>query len=120
MAEPVRAEVDGVAEVTAALGRFAARAGRTAVSVSVIYDTPYAIFVHEDLTKHHPVGQAKFLEAPSRSRAQDMARAAAAAWKAGQTWPQCLRAAAQVLLEASQQLVPVDTGLLKASGKVID
>lgn len=23
---------------------------------------PYAVFVHEDLTKHHPVGQAKFIE----------------------------------------------------------
>ena len=23
---------------------------------------PYAIYVHEDLTKHHPVGQAKFIE----------------------------------------------------------
>ena len=29
---------------------------------------PYAIYVHEDLIKYHPVGQAKFLEAPFRDR----------------------------------------------------
>lgn len=25
----------------------------------------YAVYVHEDMTKHHPVGQAKFLEQPA-------------------------------------------------------
>ena len=29
---------------------------------------PYALFVHEDLTAHHPVGQAKFLEVPVNKR----------------------------------------------------
>jgi len=33
---------------------------------------PYAVFVHEDLTKHHPVGQAKYLELPVRARLQGM------------------------------------------------
>lgn len=28
------------------------------------YDEEYAVFVHEDLTKHHDHGQAKFLEVP--------------------------------------------------------
>jgi Bacteriophage HK97-gp10, putative tail-component len=32
----------------------------------------YAIFVHEDLTKHHPVGNAKFLEGPVNRRAAGM------------------------------------------------
>jgi hypothetical protein len=33
-------------------------------SVTVTYGTKYAVFVHEDLEKKHPVGQAKFLEIP--------------------------------------------------------
>lgn len=33
---------------------------------------PYAVIVHEDLTKRHPVGQAKFLELPLRARLAGM------------------------------------------------
>ncbi|MBC8587108.1 HK97-gp10 family putative phage morphogenesis protein [Paratissierella segnis] len=33
-------------------------------SVIVGFDEEYAIFVHENLEAHHPVGQAKFLEQP--------------------------------------------------------
>lgn len=33
---------------------------------------PYAVIVHEDLTKRHPVGQAKYLEVPLRARIQGM------------------------------------------------
>lgn len=33
---------------------------------------PYAVYVHEDLTKRHPVGQAKYLEIPLRARIQGM------------------------------------------------
>ena len=29
---------------------------------SIGYSADYAVYVHEDLTKHHPNGQAKFLE----------------------------------------------------------
>ena len=28
----------------------------------IVFDTDYAIYVHEDLTKHHDNGEAKFLE----------------------------------------------------------
>jgi hypothetical protein len=34
---------------------------------------PYAVIVHEDLTKRHPVGQAKYLEIPLRARIEGMA-----------------------------------------------
>lgn len=34
---------------------------------------PYAVIVHEDLTKRHPVGQAKYLEVPLRAAIQGMA-----------------------------------------------
>ena len=33
---------------------------------------PYAVIVHEDLTKRHPVGQAKYLEIPLRARIAGM------------------------------------------------
>jgi len=33
---------------------------------------PYAMLVHEDLTKRHKVGQAKYLEIPFRARVQGM------------------------------------------------
>lgn len=32
----------------------------------------YAVYVHEDMTKHHPVGQAKFLETPAKARTAGM------------------------------------------------
>lgn len=34
------------------------------VEVTMGYTASYAIFVHENLTAHHPVGSAKFLERP--------------------------------------------------------
>jgi len=37
----------------------------TQVTVSVSYDTNYAIYVHEDLSARHPHGNAKFLERPA-------------------------------------------------------
>jgi hypothetical protein len=40
--------------------------GTPKVSVSVGFFTSYAIFVHENLDAHHPVGQAKFLTTPLR------------------------------------------------------
>ena len=39
---------------------------------------PYAVYVHEDLSKHHPVGNAKFLENPAKRRASGMAARIAA------------------------------------------
>lgn len=35
-------------------------------------DVGYAVRVHEDLTSHHTVGQAKYLEGPINIRKQDM------------------------------------------------
>ena len=35
-------------------------------------DVGYAVYVHEDLTKHHPHGQAKYLEQPLNERKSDM------------------------------------------------
>jgi hypothetical protein len=41
----------------------------------VSYSAPYAVMVHEDLTRHHTNGSAKFLERPGADAglARDMA-----------------------------------------------
>ena len=39
---------------------------------SNLKDVGYAVYVHEDMTKHHQVGQAKFLEQPFRERMATM------------------------------------------------
>jgi hypothetical protein len=44
---------------------------RNKISVEIGFGgpaAPYAIFVHEDLTAAHPVGQAKFLEVPFKQQ----------------------------------------------------
>lgn len=55
------------------------------VSIEMGYGTRYAIFVHEIMTAHHPVGNAKFLERPllaaEKGMADRLATAVAAAWR---------------------------------------
>lgn len=34
---------------------------------TVSYNTHYAVYVHEDLNAHHPIGQAKYLEDAARN-----------------------------------------------------
>ena len=45
------------------------------VEAELSFNTDYAIFVHEILENKHPVGQAKFLEAPVKADAPDFAKA---------------------------------------------
>jgi hypothetical protein len=40
--------------------------------LAVGYSAPYAIYVHENLQAHHPIGQAKFLETPARVHAKEI------------------------------------------------
>lgn len=88
-------------------------------TVEVTYSAPYAVFVHEDLTARHPHGgSAKFLETPARQHRDQMARIISGALVRGRTLDQALLEAGQFLLARSQEIVPVDTGLLKASGSV--
>lgn len=89
------------------------------MTVQVEYDAPYAIYVHEDLTKHHPKGQAKFLEEAVRRKEQQVKDVMKILIKFGDTLESALIQAAQLILEESQKLVPVDTGYLKSTGKVV-
>lgn len=94
-----------------------AGAGTTGGKASVIvgYTQQYAIFVHEDLTAAHPVGNAKFLEAPFRRLAPSVPGIVKAVIAKGGTLPQGLMVAGLRLQRESQQEVPVDTGALKGS-----
>lgn len=85
------------------------------VSVVVGYTQQYAIYVHENLTAHHPVGQAKYLEQPFRMMQDEIAEIVADLLKQGKTMEQALLVAGLRLQRESQLLCPVDTGALKAS-----
>jgi methionine synthase II (cobalamin-independent) len=93
--------------------------GTGTLHVKVVYTAPYAIYVHEDLTKYHaPPTQAKFVEQPARQLRQEMRDMVAKKLKQKRALDLALLAAGQLLYDASQLLVPVDTGLLKASGRI--
>lgn len=84
-------------------------------SVLVGYTAAYAIFVHENLQARHRVGQAKFLEMPARTMGEQLRGVIGTALARGRTMAQALVLAGLALQRASQKLVPVDTGNLRAS-----
>ncbi len=83
------------------------------------YSAFYSLYVHEDLTKHHPTGQAKFLEQPMRQYGPRMVQMVKDKVGRGRSnYIEALHHAATWLLSKSKELVPVDTGFLKSSGYV--
>ena len=88
----------------------------TTTSVKVGYNTEYAVYVHENLEANHPNGgQAKFLEQPAREMRADLAHGVENDLKNGMSLEDALWRAGLKLQGASQKLVPVDTGNLRAS-----
>lgn len=87
--------------------------GKPQTAVAVGYTQRYAIYVHENLEAHHPVGQAKYLEQPAREL--PLGEIIASNMKAGATLEKALLVAGLRLQRDSQKLVPVDTGALKGS-----
>lgn len=83
--------------------------------VVVGFTQNYAVYVHENLQAHHPVGQAKFLEQPARQLKSVLPKQVARMLKAGYTLPQALIIAGMRLQREAQLLTPVDTGALRAS-----
>ena len=114
----VGVKVEGADKLLAGLQAKLAQVGKPTPRAAVIYDAPYAVSVHENVNAFHPAGQAKFLETPARERRADMAQKVEDGLKAGKTLEQANLDAARLLLEASLPLVPVQTGRLKASGRV--
>jgi hypothetical protein len=93
--------------------------GKKVMTYNVGYSAPYAVYVHENLTANHPNGgQAKFLEQPMRAMRDDLAAIISRSLHGKNGLEEGLRRAGQTLLEASQALVPVDTGFLRSSGFV--
>lgn len=106
----------GVAELVAKLRQKAAKARDDEGEVIVGYTASYAVYVHEDLEARHKEGkQAKFLSEPANYLRSEMAFIVRSAMRAGRTLLQALLLAGLRLQRESQQLVPVDTGNLRAS-----
>jgi hypothetical protein len=84
-------------------------------TVVVGYTQNYAIFVHENMTAHHPVGQAKFLEQPARTMQDELKKIIRDAMKNGADLGKALLMAGLRLQRESQKLCPVETGALRAS-----
>lgn len=87
--------------------------------VIVGYSQKYALIVHENLTAHHKEGkQAKYLETPARAYVKQIANIVAEVYKKTKNLTLAKLAGGLFLLRKSQEIVPVDTAALKASGYV--
>jgi len=94
----------------------AAKARKESTAAVVVgYTAAYAVYVHEDLTANHPVGQAKFLEEPARQLQKVFSKMILQALRRKATMSQALLLCGLRLQRESQELVPVDTGALKGS-----
>lgn len=109
----VRTKIEGVSRL---LGQLKSRS-KVARSSAVIvgYTAEYAVYVHENLTARHPVGQAKFLEQPLREMKDELKTIVLNCVKNGLSLEKSLLIAGMALQRRSQQLVPVDTGHLRGS-----
>lgn len=108
--------VEGLASLVANLRKRAAKARKDdAAVVAVGYTAEYGIYVHENLQAYHKVGQAKFLEQPARENAKEYGQAARSVVQKGGSLADGLLVAGLRLQRDSQELVPIDTGNLKAS-----
>jgi hypothetical protein len=115
----VAAKVEGLKQLIDALdGRRRDAKRFHGLRLAVGYSAPYAIYVHENLQAHHPVGQAKFLETPARRHAKEIKRTVARALKSGTPPASAMSLGGIHLLSLSRPLVPVDTGVLRESGYV--
>lgn len=113
------AQMQGLQSVINALRSKAAKANKDSKSSVVVgFSASYAIYVHENLEAHHPIGQAKFLEQPAKQMKSELAEIVKSALRQGKTVSQSLLLAGLRLQRESMRLVPVDTGALKASAFV--
>lgn len=91
-------------------------------NVTFGYGALYALFVHENLASFHPNGQAKYLEQPMREMQRDIPKIIANSMRQqkDKLYADALHRATETVARrvfaASQALVPVKTGRLKASG----
>lgn len=113
---PIVAKLEGADRVDKTLTKKVTALGKSAGSVIVGYTQAYAVYVHENTEANHPNGgQAKFLEQPARELKKEFGKIIRQAVGKGYTVVQALLLCGLRLQKESQQLVPVDTGALKAS-----
>lgn len=111
-------KMEGVEKVNASL-RARSLKGAKKATVNVAYETPYAVYVHEDLEANHPNGgQAKFLEEPFRANRNLLSAIVKRSLVRKRSLEDGLMEAGNLLLNLSIPLVPVDTGRLRDSGNV--
>lgn len=86
-------------------------------SVAVGYTANYAVYVHEmvNATFQRPGARAKFLETPARELKDQLLKQVERELAQGVNLEQSLYKAGLTLQRASMEIVPVDTGNLRAS-----
>lgn len=85
------------------------------VGVTVGYNIYYAVYVHENLAAHHPVGEAKYLTKAVAAKQDDAKKALTASLKKGNSLGKALYNFGQSIQYESQRRVPYKTGLLYRS-----
>ena len=109
-------EIQGVKSLQRKLKDLANKSKREDEGTVVVgYTQNYAVYVHEDMTAAHKVGQAKYLEQPARDLSSQLGAIAAKAVSKGAPLRQGLLIAGLRLQRESQQMVPIDTTALKGS-----
>lgn len=108
-------QIEGLNKLIQRIHGLKVKAKGASVGVQVGYSQNYALPVHEDLDAHHPVGQAKYLEAPARSMQGELARIISSMYRRTKDMSKALLIAGLRLQRESQKLVPVDTSALRAS-----
>jgi hypothetical protein len=106
------------------LGNLRAMLRGRSIEKTVGFNTNYAAAVHERLDQQHEQGQAKYLETAMRNNAAKFESFVGGRVAAGMKDPvAAARAAVDVFGEHvigdAQELAPVDTGALKASGTTL-
>jgi len=111
----VKAKISGVGALRKRFQGMRRKA--TSGSVVVGYTAAYALPVHENTTAtfQRPGAEAKFLEKPAREMQGQVAGYIEQAWKQGKTTTDGLMVAGLHLQRKSQEIVPIDTGNLRAS-----
>lgn len=112
------AKVEGFDTVVQTMAKLAVSAkAQHGKSVIVGFTAQYALYVHENLQAHHDTGQAKYLEQPARqlSSSGELQRVIETAYKNGARLQDALVLGGLRIQREAQQLVPIDTGNLRAS-----
>ena len=109
------AVVSNINKVIAALKKLKVEAGKS-TSAAIGFTQRYAVHVHEDMAAAHAPGkQAKYLEAPARQYATEIATAIRTVYSKTKNLEKALIMGGLRLQREAQQIVPIDTSALKNS-----